>query len=132
MVKINWFSTKNSFSSSTFITVEAANRRWLVKTLSLREKCPYSEFFYSIFFSIWTEYGEIRSIKYKPEKQRIRTLFMQCVRHLWWSILRLGPLTIFQKISHRRCSVKTSVNGCFFFQNSSMINAWQGFKCILG
>ena len=34
-------------------------------TLSLREKCPYSEFF-------WTEWG-----KYGPEKLRIWTLFAQ-------------------------------------------------------
>ena len=27
--------------------------------LPLREKCPYSEFFWSIFSRIWTEYGEI-------------------------------------------------------------------------
>ena len=26
---------------------------------SLREKCPYSEFFWSVFSRIWTEYGEI-------------------------------------------------------------------------
>ena len=30
--------------------------------LTLREKCPYSELFWSIFSSIRTEYGEIRSI----------------------------------------------------------------------
>ena len=32
------------------------------KTNSLREKCPYSEFFWSVFCRIRTEYGEIRSI----------------------------------------------------------------------
>ena len=36
--------------------------------LSLREKCPYSEFFWSVFSRIRTEYGEI-----------LRTLFTQCV-----------------------------------------------------
>ena len=30
--------------------------------LTLREKCPYSELFWSTFSSIRTEYGEIRSI----------------------------------------------------------------------
>ena len=29
---------------------------------TLREKCPYSELFWSTFFRIWTDYGEIRSI----------------------------------------------------------------------
>ena len=49
---------------------------------TLREKCPYLEFFWSIFSRIWTEYGEIsvtpytpylsvfslNAIKYEPEK----------------------------------------------------------------
>ena len=39
--------------------------------ISLREKCPYSEFFWFVFSHIWTEYG--------PEKLRIRTLFTQCI-----------------------------------------------------
>ena len=48
--------------------------------ISLRKKCPYSEFFWSVFSRIWTEYGEIRSAeKYEPEKLRIRTLFTQCL-----------------------------------------------------
>ena len=29
------------------------------KVRTLREKCPYSEFFWSVFSRIWTEYGEI-------------------------------------------------------------------------
>ena len=29
---------------------------------ALREKCPYSEIFWSVFSRIWTEYREIRSI----------------------------------------------------------------------
>ena len=31
---------------------------------SLREKCPYSEFFWSVFSRVRTEYGEIWSKKY--------------------------------------------------------------------
>ena len=38
--------------------------------VALREKCFYSEFFWSVFSRIWAEYG--------PEKFQIRTLFMQC------------------------------------------------------
>ena len=37
--------------------------------ISLGEKCPYLEFFWSVFSSIRTEYG--------PEKLRTRTLFTQ-------------------------------------------------------
>ena len=55
--------------------------------LLLREKCPYSEFFWSVFSHIRSEYGEILRIssytvrmrgKYGPEKLRTRTLFTQC------------------------------------------------------
>ena len=34
----------------------------LYKTQTLLEKCPYSELFWSVFFRIWTEYGETRSV----------------------------------------------------------------------
>ena len=33
--------------------------------ISLRKKCQYSEFLWSVFSRIWTEYGEIRSISEK-------------------------------------------------------------------
>ena len=36
----------------------------------LRENCPYSEFYSSVFSSIWTEYGEIQS---QSECGKIRT-----------------------------------------------------------
>ena len=40
------------------------------QVLSLRKKCPYSEFFWSVFSRIQTEYGEIRSIS--PYSVRVR------------------------------------------------------------
>ena len=56
--------------------------------MSLREKCPYSEFFCSVFSFILTEYGDIaRVFPYSVQLQentvkqlRIRTLFTQCVK----------------------------------------------------
>ena len=33
-----------------------------IATVTLRKKCPCSEFFWSAFFCIRTEYGEIRSV----------------------------------------------------------------------
>ena len=53
---------------------------------SLREKCPYSEFFWSVFARIQTEHGEIPYLsifnpnvgKYGPEKLQIWKLFTQC------------------------------------------------------
>ena len=38
--------------------------------MALREKCPYSELFWSIFSRIRTEYGEIRSISPHPVQMR--------------------------------------------------------------
>ena len=42
----------------------------ITKWLALREKCPYSEFFWSVFSPNAGKYG--------PEKLRIWALFMQC------------------------------------------------------
>ena len=30
--------------------------------MALCKTCPYTELFWSVFFRIWTEYGELRSI----------------------------------------------------------------------
>ena len=38
----------------------------------LRKKCPYSEFFWSVFFRIWTEYGQILPIQSECGKIRTR------------------------------------------------------------
>ena len=48
------------------------------KLIALREKCLYSEYFWSVFSRIRTEY--------EPEKLRIRTLFAQCwyLIHFSW------------------------------------------------
>ena len=36
-----------------------------LKSVSLREKCPYSDIFWSAFSHIRTEYGEIQGILYQ-------------------------------------------------------------------
>ena len=38
------------------------DRNVTLAKLTLHKKCPYSGLFWSVFFRIWTEYGEIRSI----------------------------------------------------------------------
>ena len=43
---------------------------WKHQNLALREKCPYSEFFWSVFSCICTEYGEILSMS--PYSARLR------------------------------------------------------------
>ena len=72
------FLNKNLFfrqCSNTFIDE--------IEHISLREKCPYSEFFWFVLFRIRTEYGEYLTVfspnagKHGPEKLRIRTLFTQ-------------------------------------------------------
>ena len=37
-------------------------RKVFTRLCTLREKCPYSGFFWSVFFRIWTEYGEMLRI----------------------------------------------------------------------
>ena len=41
--------------------------------LSLREKCLYSELFWSVFSRIWTEYGGVRSISPYSVRMREKT-----------------------------------------------------------
>ena len=58
--------------------------------ITLCEKCPYSEFFWSLISRIQIEYGEIglsfgiqsECGKYGPEKLQLRTPFTQC--YLWF------------------------------------------------
>ena len=44
---------------------------------TLREKCPYSEFFWSVFSCIRTEYGKIlpKAGKYGPKKQNMDAFY---------------------------------------------------------
>ena len=55
---------------------------WVLLWTELRKKYPYSEFFWSVFSRIRTEYGEVYLVqnagKYGPEKLRIRKIFTQC------------------------------------------------------
>ena len=47
---------------------------WINGTLTLPEKCPYSEFFWSVFSRIQTEYREMRvSLRIQSEYGKIRT-----------------------------------------------------------
>ena len=41
-----------------------------MKRASLREKCPYSELFWSLFSRIWTEYGD--TLRISPYSVRMR------------------------------------------------------------
>ena len=71
-----------NFSRSPIKSTDLLNAEILQKKLSLSDKYPYSEFFWSLFSKIWTEYLYIFSPnigKYSPEKLQILTLFMHCL-----------------------------------------------------
>ena len=75
-------STENNISS--FVTrlritqtLEITYQKKRIKDSHiLREKCPYLEFFWSVFSRVWTEYGEILS---QPSKLLIFSRFSQSV-----------------------------------------------------
>ena len=55
---------------------------------TLRKKCPYSELFWSVFSSIQTEYGEIRSISPYSVQMRENTDELSPERmECFWKIL---------------------------------------------
>ena len=64
------FSFVNAYSTERFFNSCRRFFNWTTSCQSLREKCPYSEFFWSAFPHIRTEYGQIRSIS--PYSVRIR------------------------------------------------------------
>ena len=65
-ILINNICNIQSIISSPHFNKLSGNSIWN----SLREKCPHSEFFWSVFSRIWIEYGEIRSIS--PYSVRMR------------------------------------------------------------
>ena len=67
-----------------------------VPLLSLREKCPHSEYFWSAFSRICTEYEEIRSI---PQRLKQDTNFSQNTIHIH-TILVLFAMVDFILLQH--------------------------------
>ena len=47
-----------------------SQKGFIFQYLILRERCPYLEFFWSVFSHIWTEYGDI--LRISPYSIRIR------------------------------------------------------------
>ena len=64
------FQEPLSFHQQQVSNLEPSHQFSLIQ-LSLREKCPYSEFLWSVFSQ--------NARKYETEKFRIRTLFTQCI-----------------------------------------------------
>ena len=69
----------------------------LKKSTSLHKKCPYSEFFWSVFSP--------NAEKYWPETLRIGALFTQCFARC----SSCQPTVIQLRSSHRKCSVRQGV-----------------------
>ena len=84
--KVNHITALNTVISPNFLvwkfekTHSFPKYSGILRSVALREKLPYSDIFWSVFFRIQSEYGELRSFfpysgKYGPENLRIRTLF---------------------------------------------------------
>ena len=82
---LNWWRSLirvlNVWKRSHFISVKLNDvneikliQRFVCSFLikSLRKKCPYSKFFWSVFSQFWTEYKKIRSISPYSRKYGIR------------------------------------------------------------
>ena len=74
----------------------------------LREKCPYSELFWSAFSDIWTEYGEIRTIFLFSVRMRENG---DQYNSEYGHFLRSGESTSYGKFQYAQKPVKT----CLFF-----------------
>ena len=84
---------------------------WILE-LSRLEKCPYSEFFWSVF--------RTNAGKYEPEL-RIRTLFTQCLPQMnLWHIS--GQFAFHIKTSHLFCHSKPMIG---FYMKRNI-----GLKCV--
>ena len=98
-------------------------------TITLREKCPYSEFFWSIFSRIWTEYGEKIS-------KLIKFSFDICVKIFADVIHNVGEiLLLIYRGVFRTCYITKMelfvkiVNGwrlLLFPQKALSLDVWQG------
>ena len=81
--------------------------------ISLREKCLYSEFFWSVYFRIRTEYAELLRISSYSIRMREYTDRLEKLRHFSSNVspnylLRLEITRLFGS-SLRRCSVRKGV-----------------------
>ena len=55
----NWVKEIWSFFHKSILQSHVDEFPFQKLQFALREKCPYSELFWSVFSRIWTEYGEI-------------------------------------------------------------------------
>ena len=86
-VRMAWLISSHFSYLFENIEIGVLEQNWLkINLLALREKCPYSEFFWSVVSHIGTEYGEVGvSLRLQSEYGEIetrktpkRTLFRQC------------------------------------------------------
>ena len=74
------------FQKETPLVIEIVNYR--TESLSLCEKCRYSELFWSTFFHIRTEYGEIASwTRIIPNTDNFDAVYCSKIRHVCMYVL---------------------------------------------
>ena len=96
-------------SQNTIFVVQFFSRQTKkICKMALREKCPYSEFFWSAFSRIRTEYLSVFSSNpgnYGPEKLRIRILVTQC--EICWYSQYQKPLNSKVSLVHLKAGFST-------------------------
>ena len=87
------------------------------KKLTLCKKCPYLEFFWLIFLSIWAEYRD--STAHIQKKLQVRTFFTQCS-----SFVDVFILNKF-RYQKRSCSIKViALKNCLFSRSSCLVKVF--------
>ena len=74
------YNSKTMLESTMKTSVEKVTTLKHPVKYTLREKCPNTEFFWSVFSCIWTEYGEIlRPLRIQSECGKIRIRKTPCL-----------------------------------------------------
>ena len=91
----------NIFHSEIIVLQIPINSKFVYRRkciITLQWKCPYSEFFWSIFSRILTEYGEIRTLRFQSEYGKIRTRVIQNTDTFYSVDFYWEPMLIYENI----------------------------------
>ena len=100
---VSAFTMKNylqqPFEVSFVVSLLLMNWSYFKILQSLCEKCPNTEFFWSVFPRIWTEYGDIYAVNFciQSEYEKIRTRKNSVFGHFLHSDLQLYIIFILPK-----------------------------------
>ena len=100
----------------TFRIFPRTSREQLIRkqflTKSLREKCPFSEILWFVFFRIWTKYGEIRTRKTPnghfsgSQSLPVFTRFLFQQKHLSREVLKEATVKYLSKVLGEKLLLK--------------------------